>query len=315
MNKKTIRYILFITIILLFSFLFNACSNLKSSNDKIKIVASLFPQYDFAKQIAEDRAEVTLLLPPGTESHSFDPSTSDIVNTSKADIFLYTGKYMEPWAERLISGIDSKSLLIKDLSENISLIKNEEADDHSEDEHEHDHSYDPHFWLDPTLASLMVDNILEALCEKDPDGYAFYENNARKLKDNLKKLDEDFFEIIETSKRHTVVFAGKFAHLYFIKRYNLDYKAVLKNCSAQTEPSIQKLTEIINFVKNNDIPAVYYEESTVPPIAQSICENTNAKALRFNTLHNVSKEQLESNVTYFDLMNENLENLKMGLTL
>lgn len=319
MNKitKTIKFISFVTIISFFSLFFSACSFKNSNGGKIKIVATLFPQYDFARQIAKDRAEVTLLLPPGSEAHSFDPSANDMINISNSDIFLYTGKYMEPWADRLISGIDNKSLIVKDLSQNIPLIKDEHEDSNdelSENEHnKHDHEYNPHFWLDPTLASLMVDNILDALCQKDPKNSEFYKNNAESYKSKLKTLDKEFYEVVKNAKRNTIVFAGKFAHLYFVKRYNLNYEAVLKNCSAQTEPSLQKLTHIINFIKDNKIPVVYYEELSLSQTAKSICDNANVKALKFSTIHNLSKEQFDKGITYLDLMKENLENLKVGL--
>ena len=313
--KKIIKTIVFpslIAVIFAFAMLFSACSSKSPNNSKIKIIATLFPQYDFARQIAKDKAEVTLLLPPGSEAHSFDPSANDMINISNSDIFLYTGKDMEPWADRLISGIDNKSLIIKNLSENVPLIKN----DHDESENEHDdhhHEYDPHFWLDPTLASVMVDNILDALCQKDPNNSEFYKNNATEYKSKLKKLDDDFSDVAKNAKRNTIVFAGKFAHLYFVKRYNLNYEAVLKNCSAQTEPSLQKLTYILNFIKDNHIPVVYYEELSLSSTAKSICDNANVKALKFSTIHNLSKEQFDNGITYLDLMNENLENLKAGL--
>lgn len=314
---KNIKFISLVAAILIFSLLFSACSLKNSKDGKIKIIATLFPQYDFARQIAKDKAEVTLLLPPGSEAHSFDPSANDMINISNSDIFLFTGKYMEPWADRLISGIDNKTLIIKDLSQNIPLIKDEHDDSQEElsenEQNTHEHEYDPHFWLDPTLASLMVDNILDALCQKDPDNSEFYKTNANDYKAKLKNLDNDFSEVVKNAKRNTIVFAGKFAHLYFVKRYNLNYQAVLKNCSSQTEPSLQKLTYIINFIKENNIPVVYYEELSLSQTAKSICDNANVKALKFSTIHNLSKEQFDNGITYMDLMKENLENLKAGL--
>ena len=311
---ETIKFSSLIAVVLAFAMILPGCTSKNSNNGKLKIIATLFPQYDFAKQIAKDKAEVTLLLPPGSEAHSFDPSANDMINISNSDIFLYTGKDMEPWVNRLISGIDNKSLIIKDLSQNIPLIKSEHEDSNDEQaENEHEHEYDPHFWLDPTLASLMVDNILDALCQKDPDNSEFYKNNANDYKSKLKNLDTDFSQVVKNAKRNTIVFAGKFAHLYFVKRYNLNYEAVLKNSSSQTEPSLQKLTYIINFIKNNHIPVVYYEELSLSSTAKSICDNTNTKALKFSTIHNLSKEQFDNGITYLDLMKENLENLKVGL--
>ena len=137
--KKILKLFPFFLSLLL---LFTACSpKNKPQSTKLKVIASLFPQYDFAKQIAKDKAEVTLLLPPGSESHTFDPSTNDILKISNSDIFLYTGKYMEPWAERLLSGIDSSSLLIKDVSSNVNLLKEShsehEGEDHADSSEDH----------------------------------------------------------------------------------------------------------------------------------------------------------------------------------
>lgn len=303
-------------------FIFTACSKNSQSSNKIKIVTTLFPQYDFAKQIAKDKAEVTLLLPPGTESHTYDPTPKDIIKINSSDVFLYTGKYMESWVEKLISGLDNKNLLIKDLSDGISLLKSENDHDHDSEEHdedhhdhkhEHEHEYDPHFWLDLNLAAKMVDNIKDILCQKDPLNKEFYTKNANEYKEKLKLLDEEIINTVKDSKRKSIVFAGRFAHLYFIKRYNLDYIAAFDNCSSESEPSVKKITEIINFIKENKIPVVYYEELSEPKIANSISEATGVKSLKFGTIHNISKDQFDKGVTYLDLMRENLENLKQGL--
>ena len=309
------KFINIFTLIFISIFIFSGCSPRSSHNfKKIKVMTTLFPQYDFVKQVAKDKVEVTLLLPPGTESHTYDPTPKDIIKINSSDIFLYTGKYMESWSEKLISGIDNKELLIKDLSEGINLLKSENEHSHEENHaHHHEHGYDPHFWLDPTLAIKMVDNIKEALCLKDPVNKDFYIRNAEDYKKKLYSLDEDIANTIKFSKRKSVVFAGRFAHLYFIKRYNLDYIAAFDSCSKEAEPSIKKVTQIIDFINKNQIPTVYYEELTEPKIANSISEATGTKSLKFGTIHNISKEQLDNNITYLDLMRENLENLKQGL--
>lgn len=315
-----IRVIKFISAISIIAFMLTGClpnwnSSTTESGGKIKVVASLFPQYDFAKQIAKDKAEVTLLLPPGTESHTFDPGPSDIIKISDSDMFLYTGKFMEPWADRLISGIDNKNLKVVNVSSQIGLLKSNHEHDDAEEANgvEHDHEYDPHIWLDPILACQMVDNIASAFCEKDPANANFYNENATAYKKELELLDSDISNVVKTSKRKTMVFASRFAYLYFINRYNLDYIAAFDGCSAESEPSVKKMTEIIDFIKINNIPAIYYEEFNVPKIARSICDSTGVKALKFSTVHNVSKEELESGKTYLELMRENLENLKQGL--
>lgn len=303
--------------VLLVSFMSTGCSSRssESATNKIKVTASLFPQYDFARQIAGDKAEVSLLLPPGSESHTYDPSPADILKISSSDVFLYTGKEMEPWADQIISSVQNDKLIIADVSSGIDLIESEPHTHHhgEHNHHEHEHNLDPHIWLDLTLAAKMVDNIAAAFCEKDPQNSSYYKNNAENLKQELLKLDTDFNDMISTSRRKSIVFAGRFAHLYFIKRYGLDYISAFDSCSTEAEPSVKKVAKILDFIKKNDILAVYYEEFSEPKIANSIAEQTGVKTLKFSTLHNVTKEQLESGVTFVELMRENLENLRQGL--
>lgn len=302
--------------VLLVSFMSTGCSSRssESATNKIKVTASLFPQYDFARQIAGDKAEISLLLPPGSESHTYDPSPADILKISSSDIFLYTGKEMEPWADKIISSVQNYKLIIADVSSGIELIESEHHEHHHHSNHNHhEHNFDPHIWLDLTLAAKMVDNITAAFCEKDPKNSAYYKENAENLKNDLLELDADFNDMISTAKRKSIVFAGRFAHLYFIKRYGLDYISAFDSCSTEAEPSVKKVAKILDFIKKNDIPTVYYEEFSEPKIANSIMEQTGVKPLKFSTLHNVTKEQLESGVTFVELMRENLENLRQGL--
>lgn len=284
------------------------------TDGQIKIVATLFPQYDFAKNIAKEKANVQLLLPPGTESHTYEPTPSDIINISSSNLFLYTGKYMEPWSDKILSSIDSKDLKVTDVSKNVDLLKESHA--HSEEDHDgevHTHTYDPHIWLDPTLASQMVDNIRDSLCEIDPENKSFYMKNSDEYKKKLLDLDNNIKSVVENSKRKQIVFGGRFAHLYFVKRYGLEYESAFDSCSTEMEPSVKKIAHIVDFIKQNNIPCVYYEELSEPKVATSIANQTGVKTLKFSTAHNLSKEQIEKGTSYLDVMNENLENLKFGL--
>lgn len=294
-------------------FIICGCSikSTESKEQKLKVTASLFPQYDFARQIAKDKADINLILPPGTESHSFDPSPTDMMKILNSDVFLYTGKDMEPWAEKIISSVQNNSLSVVDVSKGIPLFEN--FHHHDDTNHKHQHKYDPHIWMDPTLAVKMVENIESELCAKDPQNAEFYKKNAAKYKVELLSLDKQIEEAVKNSKRKSIVFAGRFAHLYFINRYGLEYKAAFDGCSAESEPSVKRISKIISFINENKIPYVYYEELTEPKIANSLTEQTGTRALKFSTIHNITKEQMENGVTYIDLMKENLHNLKLGL--
>ncbi len=311
--------------IVVMMFYLTACNNTnenqEASSHKLTIVASLFPQYDFTRQIVGDKADVKLLLPPGIESHTFDPRPSDISSIYNADMFIYTSKYMEPWAEKVVEGVSNKNLLVIDASNGISLVKeehdhDEHKGDHKEDHHdedEHQHEYDSHIWLDLTLAMKMVDNIVVGLCEKDARNAEFYRKNADNYKKELQKLDDDIFRVVKSGKRDTLVFGGRFAYSYFLNRYSLKYESAYDSCSTEGEPSVQAITSIIDYIKKNNIPCIYHEEFVEPKVAKSIAHQTGISSELFSTAHNLSKDQLEDKITYINIMRENLKSIKKGL--
>ncbi|MDR1013002.1 MAG: zinc ABC transporter substrate-binding protein [Lactobacillales bacterium] len=288
---------------------------------KLKVIASLFPQYDVAKQLLKDKADVSLLLPPGVESHTFDPSAADIAKICQSDLFLYTGKYMEPWADRVVSANESSKLKVVDVSSGIELKKEEhdheeheeeEEDDDEEHEH-HDHTFDPHVWLDPNLVMTMAKNIASAACEKSPENKEFFEQNLAKYEQELKKLDEDFQKLVASSKRHCLVFGGRSAHQYFTSHYGLECISVIHGCLEESEPSVKDISKIIKFVKENKIPVIFHEEPEPTKLVQSIAEQTGASIKRFSAIHNVTASEWESGVTYIGEMRKNLENLELCL--
>lgn len=284
-----------------------------TDNGKINIIATLFPQYDFARQIAGDKANVTLLLPPGMDSHSYDPTPSDVINISKSDIFIYTGKYMEVWAENLISGLDTSKVKVVDASNGVTLHKEEEDEDEPVKD-EHHHEYDPHIWTNPQYAKIMVDNIVTALCEADAQNADYYKNNAEAYKKELDRLDNDFQQVVSSSKHKEIYFGGRFALYYFAERYGLKWVAAFDSCSTETEPSAKVVAQMISEMKQKDIKVIYYEELVDPKAAKAIAAETGAKTLLLHSCHNVSKEDLSNGVTYLSLMEQNVKNLKEGLS-
>lgn len=302
--KKLISLFLIICLIIPFA----ACASVDGDNGKIKIVTSLFPHYDFARQIVGDKAEVTLILKPGTESHTFDPSTVDIYNITSSDIFIYTGKNMEAWAERVISSLGSDGPTVVDATSKIELLENSHSD-----HDEHEHSLDPHVWLNPQYAVTMVDTILEAICQADPENAEFYRANAESYKKELMQLDRDIESAIDSAKGDTLVFGGRFAYIYFFERYDLNYKTAYKTCSTETEPSLATIYEISEFIKDNGIKHVFKEELSEGKVASSIAEQSGAQVVTFSTAHNVTKSEFDSGITYIDIMRSNLEAIKNAL--
>ncbi len=287
--------------------------NSLASTHKLSIVTTLFPQYDFARQIAGDKADVTLLLTAGMESHSFEPTAADIISINKADIFIYTGNEMEAWVAQVLDSIDS-SVKIVDLSQGINLIEEEHDEtDSAQNESDHEHSVDPHIWTNPVNAKKMVSTITDALCETDSDNSTFYQANLAAYQNELDKLDATFRDIVANSSLHTIVFGGRFAFHYFTEEYGLDYIAAYDSCSSETEPSVKIIAQIIDYIEKNNVPVIYYEELTDPQVARSISETTGCDMLLLHSCHNVSKTDFENGVTYLSLMNQNAENLKKGL--
>lgn len=278
---------------------------------KLSIIASLFPQYDFARQIVGDKGQVTLILPPGIEPHSFEPTPQDMVKLYASDLFLYTGDIMEPWAGRLVG--DYKGVLV-DLSQNIDLHETHEDDhDHEHEDSHEDSLLDPHFWTDPLYAVVMVESIRDALVSTDPENASSYEANAQDLIDDLMDLHSNIKKVVENSDSDTIISGGHFAFGYFVERYDLHHMSPYEGFSPDAEPTPRKLAELIEVIRETDAAAIFYEELVDPKVAKVISDEANVEMLLLHGAHNVTKEELESGKTYIDFMYENLERLKVGL--
>ncbi len=288
-------------------FLLCGCDAPNEKSAKLHISATLFPQYDFAREICGDKAEITLLLPPGMDSHSYEPSPSDMIRISQTDLFLYTGDNMEPWAAKFTENVKGRIL---DVSEGTVLLDG--GDMHSHNRHTHaDETTDPHIWTNPQNAIVMVDNICRAVCDLDPENALYYKENADRYKDALTVLDTDIENAVKQGNRKKIIFGGHFAMRYFTDRYDLTYTAAFDACSGEAEASPTVLMQIIKEMKHDRVGAVYYEELSTPRTAKLIAEETGAQMLLLHSCHNLSKE--EQGETYLSLMRKNLENLKIGL--
>lgn len=322
--------------ILLLSFIFvfvmTGCAdqNLKSSTSsdsesgKIKVVASLFPQYDFANQIGGEFVEASLILPPGVEAHAFDPTPRDIISISEAEIFLYTSDDMEPWVSLLIENIDTKKTQVINLSENVTLIEadhhheegetHEESEAREEEEHEEgDEHYDPHYWLDPQNALIMVEDIKAALVLAMPENEAIFSENADRLIAELKALDEEIEGAVGKFESRTILSGGHFAFGYFAHRYGLEHLSPYNGFSPDAEPLNQNIQELMDTLEQSKANAIFYEELIDPRVAETISEQTGAEMYLLHGAHNLSKEELKDGITYVQIMKDNLERLKVGL--
>jgi len=313
MSIRQQKRIFVLSFILIAAFALTSCQKKEqpvATVKKIQVITTLFPLYDFAKNIGQDKAEIVLLLPPGVEPHSFEPKPDDIVRINKADLFIYTGKYMEPWAADILKGLDNKNLMVVDSSRGISLLK-------EKGEHEHKHGekhdeMDPHFWLDFVNAQKMVDHILEGLVKKDPAHKDLYSRNVEQFKSKLNDLDLKFKGTLSRCKKKIFIHAGHFAFGYLAKRYGLQYVSAY-GFSPDAEPSPKKLIELIKTLKKHGLGHIYYEELITPRVAETISRETGASLLMLHGAHNLTKDEFEKGVTFISLMEGNLKSLEAGL--
>lgn len=278
-----------------------------AGSGKIRVVTSLFPQFDFARQVGGDKVEAVLLLPSGVEAHSFEPKPRDMAKINEADVFIYTNKDMEPWALRILKGAANKDLLDLEAGKGVKLIGPPSGGGHNHT------ASDPHIWMDMDNVAVMVDNIAEAFISKDPANKEYYLGNAAKYKEKLKMMDEKFRAAFGQCRFRTFAYAGHPALNYFTKRYGLKCVSPYKSLCPDSEPAPKDIMEVIDTVKKEGLGYVYYEELLSPKLAYTIANETGAKVLPLSGAHNVTKEDMDKGVTFLSIMEENLENLKKGM--
>jgi zinc transport system substrate-binding protein len=270
---------------------------------KLRVTATIFPLYDMAKNIGKDKAEVSLLLPPGVEAHSYEPKPGDIVKVNQSDVFVYTGNAMEPWAEDIIRGVTKKDLIIVDTSRGTKMIP---GVSHNAG------ALDPHIWLDFDNADIMVKNILQAFQLKDGAHNNFYAQNADDYRRKLADMDSSYKTTLGTCKSKTIVYGGHYAFGYLARRYGLKYVAA-QGITPNAEPTAADLVKLVEEIKKGKISYIFYEELTSPKIAETIAGETNTKMLLLNAAHNLSRDQLDQGISFIDILQRDLDTLRTGL--
>lgn len=289
------------------------CVAKNEDSSKLSIVTTIFPQYDFARQICGENADISMLLTPGTESHTYDPTPQDIVRIKNADIFIYVGGESETWVDEIIKNIDTSKTTMISLMETASVYKEEFTDGMEINEDEAEAGYDEHVWTSPKNAMRITDEIYRAVCEKDPANSSSYKQNYEEYSRQLSKLDNDYKAVIDKAQRNVLIFADRFPFRYLTEEYGLLYYAAFPGCSEETEPSAKTMAALISKVNEFNVPAVFYIEFSNQKIADTICESTGVKKLLLHSAHNLSKAEFDSGVTYLDIMRQNLENIKEAL--
>lgn len=298
-----------------------ACSSesgyFESDSTKLKIISTVFPPYDLAKHIAGDNAEIKILLPPGSEAHTYEPTAKEIIAIQNCDIFLYIGGENEQWADKLINSNDTSKVKIVKLIDCVPTLSEDDEDEHEDEhnhhEHDHEHETDEHIWTSPENARLMLSAVYDAICAVDPENSQTYTENKDAYDKQLADLDNEYKTAVDNAKNKTIVLADKFPFRYLAHEYGLDCYAAFSSCSDESEPSVSTMIKLTKKIKETNIPVVYYLEFSSTKIADTLCDETGATKLMLHSCHNVSKQDIENNVSYIDLMKQNLENLKVAL--
>lgn len=345
--KRILSFILTIVLVMIMLVGCNSNNNTPSSSfnnsedslkevkvEKVNVVTTIFPQYDFVREIAGNNAELSMLLMPGAESHSYEPTPQDIIKIQNSDVFIYVGGESDEWVNEILDSIDTSNIKIISLMDCVETVEEEiiegmeeEHEDEQKKEYKEDQKeeqedsnketeeieYDEHVWTSPQNAIKIVEKITNTLCEVDNGHKEAYEENSKKYINELSELDQAFQKVVSSGNRKTIVFGDRFPLRYFADAYGLKYYAAFPGCSTETEASAATVAFLIDKVKEEKIPVVFHIELSNKRMADTICEATGAKKGVFQSYHNISKDDFEKEVTFLSMMKENVESLKEAL--
>ena len=297
---------------------------------KIRVVTTIFPPYDFVREIAGDEVELKMLLKPGQEAHSYEPTPQDIIAIENSDIFIYVGGENDQWVEDILDSMPESDTEILRLTDCVDTLEEEHVEGMKEERgHSHDetgkrqlpdgtqihsvHQIDEHVWTSPKNAARIVDQIQRLLSGKDSANREFYRENAESYKEKLLELDNEFRRVTENSKRRLVIFGDRFPFRYFTEEYGLSYYAAFPGCASDTEPSASTMAFLIDKVKEEDVPVVLKMELSNDDISRAIAEATGTKVRTFYSCHNISAEDFENGGSYLSMMQKNVDTLREAL--
>lgn len=326
MNKHFLKYIKILILCVLCIASLCACTNgEESANPSVpKIVATGFPQYDFARSVCGSGANIKMLIRPGSDTHSFEPSLSDIVAVEEADVFIYNGGESDVWVNKILSGLKNKDLKIISFMETEGINLYEEAPHfHShnceEKEHAHHHKdglpqrYDEHLWLSPKNSIALIKKITQVLSEINPSMAPEYKNNSDSYIKRLESVHSELSEISPKSDHKLIAVADRFPFLYLVKDYGFDYMALFSACSSEGDAGPRHIAEMVREINEHAVSSVFHIELSNKKMAKVISEKTGAKILMLHSCQNVSKEEFKSGISFADLMEQNIKSLKEAI--
>ncbi|MDR1082621.1 MAG: metal ABC transporter substrate-binding protein [Coriobacteriales bacterium] len=294
----------------------NTDANANTDDGRISIIATIFAPYDFARQVAGDKADLRMLVPPGAETHSFEPTPRDILAIEQCDVFIYVGGESDEWVDDLLSSINTSNVTTIRLVESVPTVEEDDSvlvNPAEAEEEEEEGAVDEHVWTAPANAKLITEAIARALEQVDPANASTYQENATSYLAKLDELDAEFRGIVADGKRTTLVFGDRFPFRYFADEYGLTCYAAFPGCSTATEASAQTVAALIDIVRTEGIPVVFYRELSEPKIAEAIAAETGVQALLFHSCHNIGQADFDAGETYLSIMERNADNLRIAL--
>ena len=290
-----------------------------------QVVSTTFPGYDFARAVLGNSDNITMLLPPGAESHSFEPTPRDILHIQNCDVFIYGGGESDVWVDSILASMDTSIMTIIAMMDVVEVVPEElvegmETDHEHEEEHEigdahkdEEREYDEHVWTSPVNAIKIVEAIADALSAVDIQHMDLYRANTETYVARLEAIDASFRDVVAKSERTTLIFSERFPFRYFVDEYGLDYYAAFPGCSTETEASAQTVAFLIDKTRDENIPVVFFTEFSNEKMADTLGEATGAKKLLFHSCHNITRDELWQGITYIQLMEANVEALREAL--
>lgn len=307
--------------------------NKSEKNADLSIVATIFPGYDWVREIMGDEAEnadITMLMDNGTDLHSYQPTADDISKISQCDLFIYAGGESDEWVKDALKQAENKDMKVINMIEVLGdSVKTEEVVEGMESEHDHDHDedgdhhdsdqeveYDEHTWLSLKNAEMICEAIENDLSSLDPENKDIYKKNSEEYISKLSELDSKYQKTVDDAARKTVLFGDRFPFRYLTDDYGLDYYAAFVGCSAETEASFKTVKFLAEKVDELDLPCVMTIEGSDHKIAETIIRNTadkDQKVLTMDSMQSVTVSDLKDGKTYLSVMEKNLEALKEAL--
>ena len=298
---------------------------LEDAGGKIRIVAANFPCYDFARAITGGNAEITMLIPPGNEVHSYEPTPQDMITIGNCDLFLYTGGESDVYIEEILESFPKKSFHTIKMMDFATLYEEETVEGMQVRGHSHDHDsnvpayeekeeeheeYDEHVWTSPKNAIKMIEGIEEVISLLDSENAQYYKKNAASYVEQIAALDKRFEELVKEHKDHALFVGDRFPFLYFAKEYGITYYAVFPSCNGESEPSARTMAFFIEKAREYKAETIFYLELSNSQTARAAAEAMGADIRELHSCHNVTKEDFKKGVTYVELMERNYHALR-----